>query len=112
MTVYLAGPMTGLPGFNFHEFDRHAELLEKKGHTVFNPAQMDRDLGFDPSSSEVSPQFLRDAFSRDLSAICNADAIALLPGWEKSSGARIEWMLAVHLGLKVIYLEARNGCDD
>jgi hypothetical protein len=112
MRVYLAGPMSGLPDFNFPEFDRHAGLLEMKGHTVFNPAQMDRDLGFDPSSSEVSSQFLRDALRRDLSAICDADAIAMLPGWEKSGGARIEWMLAVHLGLKVIYLEGRNGCND
>lgn len=109
MRVYLAGPMTGIPGFNFPEFDRHAGVLEAMGHTVFNPAQMDRDLGFDPSASEVSSQFLRDALRRDLSAICDADAIAMLPGWEKSGGARIEWMLAVHLGLKVIYLEGQSG---
>jgi len=27
-----------------------------------------------------------------------------LPGWWRSGGARIEWMLARYLGLKVIYL--------
>lgn len=111
MTVYLAGPMTGLPEFNFPAFDRAAEMLEAQGYTVFNPAQMDRDVGFDPSSTKVSEAFLRDALRRDLSAICDADAIAMLPGWEKSGGARIEWQLAVHLGLEVIYLSEWMAAD-
>lgn len=102
--IYLAGPMTGLPGYNFAAFDRAAEILEGEGHVVFNPAQMDRDVGFDPASTEVSKSFLRDALRRDLSAICDADAIAMLPGWEKSPGAKIEWMLASHLDLEIIYL--------
>jgi len=102
--VYLAGPMTGLPEFNFPAFDEAARLLEAQGYKVFNPAQMDRDVGFDPSSTQVDDKFLRDALRRDLAAICDADAIAMLPGWEKSGGARIEWMLAAHLGLEIIYL--------
>lgn len=104
MKVYLAGPMTGLPEFNFPAFDRAAEYLEEQGHEVFNPAQMDRDVGFDPASTAVSKEFLRDALRRDLSAICDADAIAMLPGWEHSGGAKIEWSLASHLGLEIIYL--------
>lgn len=104
MKIYLAGPMTGLPNFNFPAFDAAAAALERHGHTVFNPAQMDRDVGFDPSSTKVSKEFLRDALRRDLSAICDADAIAMLPGWENSGGAKIEWSLACHLGLEVIYL--------
>jgi hypothetical protein len=104
MTIYLAGPMTGLPGYNFAAFDEAASMLENLGHIVHNPAQMDRDVGFDPSSAEISKDFLRDAFRRDLAAVCNSDAIALLPGWENSAGAKIEWTLACHLGLEVIYL--------
>lgn len=104
MKIYIAGPMTGLPLFNFPAFDKAAEILADAGHEVFNPAQMDRDVGFDPSSASVSSAFLRDALRRDLSAICEVDAIAMLPGWEKSGGARVEWSLACHLGLEVIYL--------
>ena len=104
MIVYIAGPMTGLPEFNFPAFDRAAELLAANGHSVINPAQLDRDVGFDPSSTEVSCEFLRDAMRRDLSAICGAEAIAMLPGWERSAGARIEWTLAAHLGLEIMYL--------
>jgi len=104
MNVYIAGPMTGLPQFNFPAFDRAAESLAAQGHTVFNPAQMDRDVGFDPASTEVSKEFLKDALRRDLSAICDADAVAMLPGWERSGGARVEWTLATHLGLEILYL--------
>jgi len=103
-TVYLAGPMTGVPEFNFPAFDQAAGVLEGLGYKVSNPAQMDRDVGFDPSSTQVSNEFLRDALRRDLAAICDADTIAMLPGWEKSGGAKIEWMLAAHLGLEIIYL--------
>jgi hypothetical protein len=104
MKLYLAGPMTGLPDFNFPAFDRIAADMTDAGFTVFNPAQMDRDAGFDPSTTVVSKKFLRDALRRDLSAICECDAIAMLPGWEKSGGAMVEWNLARHLGLKIIYL--------
>jgi hypothetical protein len=34
----------------------------------------------------------------------DADAIALLPGWWRSGGARIEYMLACYIGLKILRL--------
>jgi hypothetical protein len=104
MKVYLAGPMTGMPLFNFPAFDEAESRLRALGHDVINPAQLDRDIGFDPATTVVSGAFLRDALRRDLSALCDADAIAMLPGWERSGGARVEWTLATHLGLKVVYL--------
>lgn len=113
MKVYIAGPMSGLPECNFPAFDKAAEMLAQCGHLVFNPAQMDRDIGFDPTRAEVTGAFVRDAMLRDLTAICKSEAIAMLPGWEKSSGARIEWMLAVYLGLEIIYMgEEDDGCSN
>lgn len=109
MIVYVAGPMTGIADFNFPAFDSAARVLESQGYTVLNPAQMDRDVGFDPSAGHASAEFLRDALRRDLAAICGADAIAMLPGWEHSGGAKIEWMLAAHLGLEIIYLSEWLG---
>ena len=96
--------MTGIPEFNFPAFDAAAAELAGAGHEVFNPAQMDRDEGFDPTKTVVTDVFLRDAMRRDLAAICECDAIAMLPGWEYSGGARVEWFLATHLGLEVIYM--------
>ena len=48
---------------------------------------------------------LREALGADTAWICaHADAIALLPGWEKSTGATAENALAVALGLTRIIL--------
>lgn len=105
MKIYIAGPMTGLPEWNFPAFDAAAEILRLDGHDPVNPADLDREIGFDPRQTEtVGPAFLRDAMRRDLTAICECDGIAMLPGWERSGGARVEHALAVHLGLHVRYL--------
>lgn len=93
MKIYLAGPMRGIPEFNFPMFHRSTKMLREEGHEVFNPA----DLGSDKS--------FREYLAVDLAWICaEAEAIALLPGWETSSGARAEHATASALGLKFIYL--------
>jgi hypothetical protein len=48
---------------------------------------------------------LREALADDTKFIClEADAIALLPGWENSKGAKAELALSEALGHKVMYL--------
>ena len=104
MKVYLAGPMTGIPQFNFPAFHAAAKKLREDNHTVFSPAEADMAKWGDMET------ILREASYRvclhtDLNWILDhAEAIALLPGWEKSAGAQAEWALARALGLKFIYL--------
>lgn len=94
-TIYIAGPMTGINEYNFAAFDMAEADLRAKGWEVINPAQMDRDIGFDPSIDIADKEFLHHAMIRDTDAIIHdADALALLPGWEKSKGARGELGLA------------------
>lgn len=115
--IYLAGPMSGIPEFNFPAFFAAAAKLREEGHTVFNPAErdIDRHGGVDISkgnatgSQEVAAKehgfSLREALADDTEWICReADAIAMLPGWENSKGARAEHALAFALGHKIIYL--------
>lgn len=111
MKVYLSGPMRGIENFNFPAFDAAAEYLRSHGHIVFNPADKDRER--DPSgvswqsktgdikAAEDSGLFNRRVAIRDdLNWIMDhADAIALLPGWEKSKGAQAELWLARFLDL-------------
>lgn len=115
MRVYLAGPMTGIPHFNYPAFDAAAALLRTDGHIVFNPAEHDRTVhgGKDISNptgdaEQAAREFgfdRRAALKADLTWICdNAQAIALLPGWERSSGACAENALAYALRLDVIVL--------
>lgn len=110
MTIYLAGPMTGIPKFNHPAFDAAAAKLRAMGHTVFNPADNDRSLGIVPGEPESSSGFVRRAMmANDLEAICRSEAIALLPGWESSAGVAVELALAKYLGLKV--LDAETGLE-
>jgi hypothetical protein len=116
MKVYLAGPMRGLPEFNFPAFYKAADELRKEGHFVFNPAERDNEKhGTDISKGNTTGDEtvaavqhgfnLREALAADLAFICSeADAIALLPGWESSKGANAERATAVALGLEIMYL--------
>lgn len=103
MRIYVAGPMRGFPLYNFPAFDAAAAELRKHGHTVISPAELDRELGFDEATDTATPAFVRLAIARDLKAIATCDAIYLLRGWSKSSGAAVELHLAKFLGLKVLY---------
>jgi hypothetical protein len=97
--------MTGLPDYNFPAFDRGAAILRSHGHTVFNPADNDRDNGFDATGlagyeAERLGFSLRRALKQDLSWICDhAEALVLLEGWERSKGVRAEMALAEALGI-------------
>ena len=102
MKIYLAGPMRGLPLFNFPAFDEAAAKLRSEGHTVFNPAEQDRAAGFNPATDTAHDTAYYMAI--DLPEVCRADAIALLPNWEKSSGVRIELIVAIELGKRIITL--------
>ena len=116
MKIYLAGPMRGIPEFNFPAFHAAAAKLRYDGHDVFNPAEKDNERhGKDISKGNttgceniaaIEHGFnLREALHIDLTFICReADGIALLPGWRNSKGATAEHATAVALGLQVIEL--------
>lgn len=114
MNVYLAGPMRGYPNFNFAAFDYAARILRSQGFTVFSPAEADRakdaNIENNPTGDEDLAEketgfTIRDAMLTDTTWICgHANAIALLPGWEKSKGANAELALSMALGLTVITL--------
>lgn len=105
MKIYVAGPMRGYPEFNFPAFDAAAALLRGMGHEVFSPAERDRGTGFDETKNSLDGFDLHAAMRADLDYIVNqSDAIALLPGWEKSSGANIEKTVAEATGKTVYWI--------
>ena len=121
--VYLAGPMRGIPEFNFPAFFAAAEGLRAAGNVVFNPAERDNQRhGTDVSKGNATGDLvqlnaehgfdLRIALHEDLSFIClEADAIAMLPGWKNSKGATAERATAVALGLDVMQIKADGSID-
>lgn len=111
--IYVAGPMRGVPQFNFPAFINAAKVLRAKGYEVFSPAERDLHAGFDYRDTTGSDEdmrrqnfSLREALGDDLEWISqHADAVALLPGWERSTGANAEVATAKALGLAVYLFE-------
>ncbi len=104
-TWYIAGPMRGLPQSNFPAFDEAVNAADLAGMRVISPANMDRAVGFNPGTDEITPEILREIIQRDTEAIRNldptrGDGLILLQGWEKSVGCRAEVPLALWLGVK------------
>ena len=87
--LYIAGPMTGLPGYNFDAFNDAATDLRQAGFHVLNPARR----GVIPG--HAWEDYLRKA----LGDVLRADGLALLPGWENSRGASLEVLVAQHLSI-------------
>jgi Domain of unknown function (DUF4406) len=122
MRLYLAGPMRGIPFFNFTEFRRAAILLRADGHEVFSPAE-DAEYKFGPELNKhgngdehalaqtlgiTQQAFRRRVFNYNLWWLCTcADGIALLQGWEKSTGACAEAAVARALGLYIMEMAPR-----
>lgn len=92
--IYLSGPISGMPEKNHPLFMEVAGKLRDEGHEVYNP----REFCW---TGDVFPK--RKAFAAYCDFICNrADTIVLLPGWEKSKGAKTECGLAENCGLDII----------
>lgn len=110
--VYIAGPMRGIPRFNFRAFDEARVMIESHGGIAISPADMDRADGFNPydlpddhdwSDTESLGYDMRAALDRDVFAIQQADAIYMLDGWERSRGACAEHALACWYGKEDYY---------
>jgi uncharacterized protein DUF4406 len=100
-SCYLAGPMRGIEEYNFPAFHKATAWLRAEGWTVFSPAERDEA---DPSIDHTvdvagwnGSRGLDYFMAHDLKAVCEMDAVVLLPGWEKSQGARLETMVAVEI---------------
>lgn len=92
--------MRGIPEFNFPAFHAAAAKLRADGHDVFNPAENDEKM-----LARGEKVTIRNCLGIDLAWICaEAEAVALLPGWVNSKGARAEHATAIALGLQVILL--------
>ena len=91
LKIYVAGPMTGLPAFNFPAFHACAALLRAEGWHVVNPAEIN------PDSAMPWAECMR----RDIAELVTCDAIHLLTGWRQSKGATLEHHIAERLGLVI-----------
>ncbi len=94
-TVYIAGPMSGLPDLNFPAFHAAAAKYRALGHTVINPAEINPDpnAGWEKCMRADIAQM-----------VTHCDMVIMLPWWEKSRGAKLEHHIAAALGMPIIFL--------
>lgn len=111
-TLYIAGPMRGIPEFNFRAFTQADVELGAVGYGTIDPAERDMSNGFNPRGMTGNEDLaelgfdLKEALAWDLDQIAkNADGIAVLPGWQSSKGAAAEIATARALGLPVATVE-------
>jgi len=92
--LYVAGPMTGLPEFNYPAFFEAEKRLQKFGYETVNPARQEDGLSW------------ADYMRLGVGDVLTVDGVAVLDGWEQSRGARLEVHVAIELGLPVRSVKA------
>jgi len=91
--IYIAGKVTGLPIKEVTEkFKVVQKELESNGYEVVNPIEV---VG-DPETS------WKKAMKLCIAALVQCNSIYMLPCWEQSKGATIEYNLAKALGLRIL----------
>lgn len=103
--IYIAGPMSGYPEFNFPAFYEAEDFWTECGYEVFNPARKDEESQLDPEAFKTGDHIkvqekgfdFKSAYMWDLEHVVKADAIYMLKGWQYSPGAVGEHAVAVAL---------------
>ena len=89
MKLYIAGPMSGLPEWNYPAFHAAEAQLRAAGYETLNPALN-------------HPQDCWEGYMRAaIAQVIQSDGIAYLPGSGASRGARLELHIGSQLSLDV-----------
>jgi hypothetical protein len=113
--IYLAGPMSGIPQFNFPAFYAAAAVLRNLEFDVVSPAEMDdaEDAGAAMKSVDGSMHSHHktwgDFLARDVKMLADTgiEGIIFLPGWERSRGAKLEATVGLLCGF--VFWQYDNG---
>ena len=97
--VYIAGPMSGYPKFNYPAFNEAERRLREAGYEPVNPA-LPYQINEDGSDFAEGVTY-RECISVAIHLLLACDGVALLPGWELSKGAQLEHHVATVLGFDV-----------
>jgi len=94
MTVYISGPITGLPDDNRAAFAEAEKRLRAAGYTPVNPLVICEGL----TDYEA-------CMRRDLAALSTCDAIVTLPRYTHSQGVKREHAKADELGIPLVSID-------
>ena len=94
MKIYISGPISGMPDLNKPAFMAAEEALRAAGFDVVNPV----NNGL-PDSAEW-----HEHMRADIKMLMDCDGVAMLEGWMRSRGAKLEREIAMQLGMTVKWL--------
>lgn len=100
LSIYIAGPMTGLPEFNYPAFHAAEKMLNGIGFHAVSPARL-----FEGQLGLPWTTYMRAG----VKALCDCQLVYALCGHETSRGAQVELALASTLGIPIIYQPAADG---
>jgi len=92
MIVYISGPMTGLPDYNYPLFNQVASELRERGFAVCNPAEFFGGLG-----DRTREEYMRES----VRCLAGCDRVVTLPNWQSSAGAVLEVEIARQMGIPI-----------
>ena len=98
---YLAGPMSGIEGYNSSAFEEAAAELRTRNFEIVSPWEIAQTLPGKPGSLPYETYV-----KADIIAMLRCDAIILMKGWEESRGARMECNLADWLGMHIFHVNS------
>jgi len=110
--IYLAGPMSGLPQFNFPAFFAAADQLRAAGFEVVSPAEIDNEEDKGAALRSPDGQLVKhtdgiaktwgDFLARDVKLLADTgiQGIVFLPNWQNSKGAKLEAFVGLLQGFK------------
>lgn len=94
---YISGPISGREAVDYlREFWKASRYVETLGYDAVNPCELNH-----ATHDQSWESFMRV----DLKALMDCTAICLLPGWDRSAGAKCEYHLAQVLGMDVVMPE-------
>ena len=115
MRLYLIGPMSGIPSFNYPAFIERAEFFRNEGFEVQSPTSLDSLETFEAAMASpdgrienpVNGFTYEDFVGKSIARILawKPDALVALPGSEYSEGARKESLVAGALGIPTFHVD-------
>jgi hypothetical protein len=111
--------MTGIRQFNIPAFERMTRRLRAAGFEVVSPVELDSEEirnealastdGAMPACGKIGGETWGEILARDVIVVADqVDGIVVLPGWNRSRGARLETFVAL-LCNKPVFQDAHYG---
>lgn len=92
-TVYISGPMSGLPEFNRPNFWKMEHALKPLGCRILSPAHHDKEKTY------------QEYMKASTDMVFECDCVVMLRGYQQSKGAMAELTLATALEKPIYYSE-------